>query len=89
MIYFLTVKIIFHCLTEVDPRVITWLYIVDFNYFQVNMKVSLGFGGVILVLLSVFSSNGVAGYAGLKNTVFVLEVSFFFEAFFFNIKHKV
>ncbi|XP_066944874.1 NPC intracellular cholesterol transporter 1-like isoform X2 [Macrobrachium rosenbergii] len=40
----------------------------------VDSKITLGFGGVIIVLISVTSSVGVYGYAGVKATLVIIEV---------------
>ena len=40
----------------------------------VDSKITLGFGGVLIVLISVTSSVGVYGYAGVKATLVIIEV---------------
>lgn len=41
----------------------------------VDSKITLGLGGVLIVLISVSSSIGVYGYAGVPATLIIIEVS--------------
>ena len=41
---------------------------------QVDMKISIGFIGVLMVLVAVVSSIGLLSYIGVMNTLIILEV---------------
>ena len=41
---------------------------------QVSTKVTLGLGGVLIVLLSVFAAVGLYGFAGVSCTMLIIEV---------------
>ncbi|XP_068212553.1 NPC intracellular cholesterol transporter 1-like [Palaemon carinicauda] len=45
-----------------------------FSRLLIDSKITLGLGGVIIVLISVTSSVGVYGYAGVKATLVIIEV---------------
>ena len=42
--------------------------------FQIESKVTLGIGGVIIVLLSVLASVGIFGFAGVPATLIIFEI---------------
>ena len=42
--------------------------------FQISTKVTLGLGGVLIVLLSVFAAVGLYGFAGVPCTMLIIEV---------------
>ena len=44
------------------------------SYTQVDMKISIGFIGVLMVLVAVVSSIGLLSYIGVMNTLIILEV---------------
>ncbi len=44
------------------------------KYVLVDMKVSLGMAGVILVVLSVWASVGIFSYMGIPTTLIIFEV---------------
>ena len=44
------------------------------NSYQVDSKITLGVGGVIIVLLSVAASIGFYGYTGVAATLIIIEV---------------
>lgn len=41
---------------------------------QIDSKITLGLGGVFIVLSSVFASIGIYGYFGVETTLIVMEV---------------
>ncbi len=42
--------------------------------FQVDSKVTLGLGGIGVILLSVFASMGVYAFVGIPTTLIIIEV---------------
>ena len=42
--------------------------------FQLESKVTLGLGGVLIVLLSVGASVGIFGFVGVKATLIIFEI---------------
>lgn len=51
------------------------LYILFIFLFQRTSKISLGFGGVVMVFASVLASVGIFGYIRVPTTIITLEVS--------------
>lgn len=49
----------------------------DFTSEQISTKVTLGLGGVLIVLVSVFSAVGFYGYVGVPCTMLIIEVCLF------------
>lgn len=45
-----------------------------FHSTKVDSKIVLGLGGVLIVLLAVFSSLGLYGYFGVSTTLIIIEV---------------
>ena len=48
--------------------------VVTFNFLQVESKVTLGLGGVMIVLLSVAASIGIFGFVGVPATLIIFEI---------------
>ncbi|XP_033249030.1 NPC intracellular cholesterol transporter 1 isoform X1 [Drosophila miranda] len=49
-------------------------HVKEFNRTFIDSKITLGLGGVIIVLASVVSSVGIFGYAGIPATLIIVEV---------------
>ena len=47
---------------------------IHYFLFQVESKVTLGLGGVMIVLLSVAASIGIFGFAGVPATLIIFEI---------------
>lgn len=45
-----------------------------FIYFQIDSKITLGLGGVLIVLTSVICSVGIFGFIGIPATLIIIEV---------------
>jgi hypothetical protein len=55
--------------------------------FFIEGKLSLSFGGVILVLLSIVCSVGLYGYAGVSATLIIFEILPFLVSFVLQISN--
>jgi Niemann-Pick C1 protein len=49
-------------------------YFIFILYFQIDSKITLGLGGVLIVLASVICSVGIFGFVGLPATLIIIEV---------------
>lgn len=57
--------------------------------FQLESKITLAFGGIIIVLCSVGCSLGFFGYLGISTTLLTIEVRYFYNPIIKKKKHTI